>query len=90
MNQAELIAALAAASATAEQQAALVTKISGETSALLAAVDALQAAVDAAGPNAPLDPAVEVALADLNTKSAAVTAALAGVDLQVPDTAPVA
>lgn len=61
-----------------------VTKISGETSSLLAKIAELQAAVDA-GADVPED--VKQLVADLTAGAAAVNEALAGVDALVADPA---
>lgn len=73
---------LQALQATQASTLTAVTKISGETSSLLAKIEELQATIDA-GADVPQD--VKDLVAALTTQAVAVNDALAGVDNLVPD-----
>jgi len=80
--QTELAASLEAATAELANVSAVVTKISGETQALLDRIAELQVAVENAGN---LTPEVIAARDALQAQVEAVKAAVQAVDNQVPD-----
>lgn len=85
MDQAAAVAALAAVQSQLSATQDTVTKISGETAALLTAVDNLTSQLANGGP---LTAELEAAVAAVTSQVAAVKAAVEGVDAQVVDIPP--